>query len=420
MTSAIKKFETGEIGHWEIQADTGELFWSDEIYRIHGLDVGGEIDVEAAIQAYHPDDREKVGEYVRRALEEKEDYQFEFRLVRPSGEIRDVKSTGVVRLHPDGEVRSVFGVFQDITVSVKQKRDLEEKSRMLQQAEKLAKFGHWEIQADSGELYWSDEIYRIHGMEVGSEIDVDAAINAYHPDDREMVGEYVRRALEEKKDYQFELRVLKPGGDIQYVKSTGTVHLKPNGDVQSVFGVFQDINDLKKAEDAKSKNAALVNALVEHSPFPVTIKDLEGRYKLVSPAFSRFFNNPTGKIIGNKLGDLLSDETVEILESADQEVVNTGNPVTLDHTFPVELGSNTLQVSKFPITDIDGAVSGIGTVALDISEITEAQKALKHHRDLLEKTVDERTKELLHSEEKYRSSLAIGEKGCQQTQECRQ
>lgn len=268
---------------------------------------------------------------------------------------------------------------------------------------KLFDIGHWEIQADTGELYWSDEIYRIHGMEVGGEVDVEAAINAYHPDDRAKVGEYVRRALEEKEDYQFELRLIRPNGDIRYVTSTGVVRLKPCGNVRSVFGIFQDITDQKKAEEEKRQSAALIDALIEHSPVPVSIKGLDGKYHYISPAFSRYLNETPEDTIGKKVGDIYSDEVSARLRAADQEVIDTGKPLDIEESFPVRLGTSTLQVTKFPVFDNNHDVVGVGTVGIDISEIINTQNELQRHRDLLEKTVDERTKELIRSEEKYRT-----------------
>jgi PAS domain S-box-containing protein len=250
MHNRVSASGLGPIGSWEVIADTGELIWSDEIYQIHGMEVGSEIVVEEAIEIYHPDDRELVSEYVRRALEEKEDYQFDLRIVRADGEIRNVRSTGVVRVNDHGDVHSVFGVFQDITEVIRKERELVEKTQMLEQAERLASIGHWVVYADTGELVWSEEIYRIHGMEISSEVDVEEAILVYHPDDREKVAEYVRRALEEKLDYQFELRIVRPGGEVRNVLSTGVVRLKPDGNVHSVFGVFQDVTESRVSERA--------------------------------------------------------------------------------------------------------------------------------------------------------------------------
>lgn len=123
--------------------------------------------------------------------------------------------------------------------------------------------GHWEIQVETGELYWSDQVYQIHGFEPGGIVDVDAAINVYHPDDRSTVAEYVRRAIEEKEDYQFILRLQRADGEIRHVQSTGVVRLNPCGEVQSVFGVFQDVTDQLAAEDALKRQQQMLEGLVE-------------------------------------------------------------------------------------------------------------------------------------------------------------
>ena len=253
--SDVEAKKPSNIGHWELDARSGGLYWSDEVYAIHGMDAGEALNVEEAIDAYHPDDREKVKRYVDRALNFGENYQFELRLIRKSGEMRYVRSTGVVRFDEKGTVKSVFGVFQDITERNRQAAELREKTTMLEQAEQLGQIGHWAIRSD-GSLFWSDEVYRIHGLEVGSEIDVEAAINAYHPEDRSKVSYYVDRALNHKEDYEFDLRIVRPSGDIRNVKSTGVVAKSEDGSVESVFGVFKDVTDQKRIE-GRLRQAAL-------------------------------------------------------------------------------------------------------------------------------------------------------------------
>jgi PAS domain S-box-containing protein len=155
----------------------------------------------------------------------------------------------------------------------------------------LGIIGHWEVDADTGDLYWSDEFYRLHGMAVGSDINVEEAIKAYHPDDRNIVTEYVRRALEEKKNYQFQLRLLHADGEIRYVQSTGVVRLKPNGDVRSVFGVFHDITAFKNAEEEKrayqddleylvqQRTEKLENEIADRKEAEIALIKSEARFK---------------------------------------------------------------------------------------------------------------------------------------------
>ena len=58
------------LGQWKIIAETGELYWSDQVFDIYGIEIGGEIDIETTIKAYQPEDRELISANVTRAPEE--------------------------------------------------------------------------------------------------------------------------------------------------------------------------------------------------------------------------------------------------------------------------------------------------------------------------------------------------------------
>ena len=106
----------GQIGHWRVHRD-GSLFWSPEIYAIHGLDPATHRPtMETGIEAYHPDDRERVAALMTEALAACEPFDFELRLIRTDGAIRWVRAVGRPEVDPaTDDVVSVFGVFQDVT-----------------------------------------------------------------------------------------------------------------------------------------------------------------------------------------------------------------------------------------------------------------------------------------------------------------
>ena len=262
MSSALKINHVEKIGHWEIQADTGELYWSDEVYRIHGLEVGDEIDVEAAINAYHPDDRDMVIEYVRRALEEKEDYQFELRLVRPDGEICHVKSTGVVRLKPDGEVQSVFGIFQDITKTLETQKELQryrisleeivdERTRELRQSEKQFRSIFNNAQAGIGRSRFSDgkvieanaKLASIFGFENVDNFISDFTFSDHFvlPDGREKLLANIEKYPDQVNEVEF----FRKDGSVVIISAYGRIFRDEN----YIDIVLLDITEKKKAED---------------------------------------------------------------------------------------------------------------------------------------------------------------------------
>ena len=104
------------VGHWRVGLPDYAITWSDEVYRIHGLDKRHHVPtIENAVAAYHPGDVQLVRDTLRRAEARCEEFEFTARLIRPDGEIRHVVSRGVPQLDRHGVVTALFGVFLDLT-----------------------------------------------------------------------------------------------------------------------------------------------------------------------------------------------------------------------------------------------------------------------------------------------------------------
>ncbi|MEM1024064.1 MAG: PAS domain-containing protein [Myxococcota bacterium] len=128
------------VGHWHFEVDPEQgptsVTWSKQVYAIHGRDPAShKPQVEEAIRLYHVADRPRVREAVRKALEEKESFEFEARLVPSPGELRFVRVSGQPGLGADGEVVAVFGVLTDITKQKKMEITLR---RAIETAERAA------------------------------------------------------------------------------------------------------------------------------------------------------------------------------------------------------------------------------------------------------------------------------------------
>ena len=107
--------EIAHVGHWRVDLPA-TVTWSEETYRLHGLDPATyRPTVEHAIALYHPDDRAEVERCVAAAIESRQPYEFSLRILRPNGETRDVVSRGLCEVDADGEVTAVFGTIMDVT-----------------------------------------------------------------------------------------------------------------------------------------------------------------------------------------------------------------------------------------------------------------------------------------------------------------
>jgi PAS domain S-box-containing protein len=117
-TSAARLREAqalAHVGSWEWDIPNGRVAWSDELYRIFGLEPSsGPMTYERYLELVHPEDRGFVDEIVRGALEDGEPFAYEHRIVRPDGEVRIVATRGRVVMH-GGEPMRMVGSDQDVT-----------------------------------------------------------------------------------------------------------------------------------------------------------------------------------------------------------------------------------------------------------------------------------------------------------------
>lgn len=104
------------VGYWNIDLVENTLFWSDQIYGIHGVTPDTYTpELSTAIAFYHPDDLPTVQEHVTKTIDTGAPFEFEARLVQRTGVERVVRSIGQATLGPSGQTVSIFGVFVDIT-----------------------------------------------------------------------------------------------------------------------------------------------------------------------------------------------------------------------------------------------------------------------------------------------------------------
>jgi PAS domain-containing protein len=90
-------------GSWAWSPPPGDIrYWSEECYRVQGFDPkGGQPRFEEFFQRVHPDDQARIAEVIERAVREKEEFEFDYRIIHPGGEIRDARSVGhPILAHP--------------------------------------------------------------------------------------------------------------------------------------------------------------------------------------------------------------------------------------------------------------------------------------------------------------------------------
>ncbi len=125
-----------------------------------------------------------------------------------------------------------------------------ESRRGLEMAESIAHIGHWRYRLADDRFTWSDEVYRIHGLQKGAYTPrIETIMDHYHPDDRATVGRKFHDTIRHQSNFEIAVRLLRADGQTRHVISHGFAQLNAEGRVVSVFGVLMDVTEQRAAED---------------------------------------------------------------------------------------------------------------------------------------------------------------------------
>jgi PAS domain S-box-containing protein len=258
------------VGVWSIDIATDEMEWNEQTYRIYGLPLGTPApSIKEMVERFvHPDDRAMVLQQRRRAAQfDHVGIQFQFRILRPTGELRWL-STWSRREHaPDGRLMA-YGVTMDVTERVLAEAKLRELDERALLAAESAGIGTWERDCSTGETRWDAQMYRLRGLTPDCGMTPEETRQATnHPEDRTLLDAKYLHATQTGDDYEHEFRVIWPDGTVRWLATRGVARRDAAGKLERIAGVNWDITERKRAEQALRDKAAAEQANRAKSEF---------------------------------------------------------------------------------------------------------------------------------------------------------
>ena len=187
-------------------------------------------------------------------------------------------------------------------------RAAEERQRLLTMAEAMSGVGHWRVTPD-GVADWSDEVYRIHGVDRASfNPNVDTGVAFFVAEDQAAVARFVERALSHQEDFAFQLRLTRADGELRHVTCKAVCELTPAGATSAVIGVFQDITDQVVEVARARRGEARYRLLADNMGDVVTRIGLDGSSSYISPAIEGLLGYAPQDMRGKLAQDFVSPE----------------------------------------------------------------------------------------------------------------
>src|SRR4029077_20826590 len=213
LAEAQRLSRTGSFG-WSVS--TGQIYWSEETFRIFQYGRTTTPTVELILQRVHPEEAASVKETVEHASQDGKDFEHEYRLVMPDGAVKHVHVVAHAKTDESGELEFV-GAVMDTTESKRAEKKLRRSEEFLLEAQRLSHTGSWAYNVSSGALFASPELLRIFGRDPDHENPtVEMFRGSVHPEDRAYVDETIHKATREKTDFGLDHRIILPSGSIKH------------------------------------------------------------------------------------------------------------------------------------------------------------------------------------------------------------
>ena len=248
--------------------------------------------------------------------------------------------------------------------------------RMLQAAERLAGVGHWRLDLVTNDLFWSDEVFRIHGYEPGEITpDLDFAIDVYHPDERARVRRVVERAIDTGLGWTFTCRLVHRNGSLRQVSAKGEVELGADGQVVALFGVFQD-HTTELEERAQLER---LQSIIESTCEGVVITDRDGRLTWCNQGFARMTGYALSELQGRRPGRVFRGPgtCMDTVREMNQHIAR-GEPYTCELLNYRKSGQPYwVRMSLHPRRTDDGQIEGYFAIESDITQMRQVMEDMR-------------------------------------------
>jgi PAS domain S-box-containing protein len=378
----------GLMGSWEWDIAEGRLHWSDELYRVWGLDPESfTLTAGAIAERIHPEDRRANDLLLSRMSAGAQSAAIDFRIIRPGGEVRNLHQTLEVERDEAGTMVRAFGVMQDVTDMVQTREVLRRREALLRGLFDTMPSGctvH-EVHGDgrsAADYVVTDMnqsglrmVQQRHKEEV-----VGKDLAALYGDDLDAATvETLWRVWRTGDPERFAVKRY-DGGDLALWHDAFVLKL-PSGEIVTISN---DVTAEKRAEEAHRKSAAEVHAIFDLAGIPMLVMDTRGGLRRWNRALQKTLGYPPEDLRRMTIRDVTPPEEHPEMLRRLSAALGDGSAYRVERRMVTVDGQERwFDVSVTPVLDADGEVAALLLACTDVHERRLAEEALVQSQDRL-------------------------------------
>ncbi|MEX2648394.1 MAG: ATP-binding protein [Alphaproteobacteria bacterium] len=274
--------------------------------------------------------------------------------------------------YDENEVGTLQRTFDEMSAAI------QEREARLLEAQRRAKLTYWEWRlGGDGGIDWSPEAPAILGVapELLPQSDSQWLL-LVHPDDKPIVDGAYDAVRSGGAGYDITYRLRHPNGSIAWVRDVGEIKRSPAEGDRRLRGIMQDVTVLVEAQRSRNEVEGRLRAFMDHAPFVMYVKGLDGRYLVSNAEHERVFGRPDRPVMGSVVADLCPPEMASLITEHDATVLDSGQPVIRERTYGGFKTYNHVMAVKFPVRGEDGSIIAIGGFEIDIGERKRVEEQL--------------------------------------------
>ncbi|MBC7445815.1 MAG: PAS domain S-box protein [Polaromonas sp.] len=374
--------DAARIGVWDYKFADNTLIWNKWMYAHYAV---REEDFGATFQAWlarlHPGDAARVDAEMAQAVRGEKDFDTEFRVVWPTGEIRHIKAAALVQRDGRGAALKMVGVNYDITaIRLAEQAALRDQGLDLATVQRIGRIGTFVANLET-EMWTSssvlDEIFGIDANFVRSENNWSTLVA---PEFTQAIDDYFLQVVSEKGSYDKKYEIVRPAdGQRRWVHAMGEITFDAEGKPLRFKGTVQDITERKLAQ----AHLRLLEASISHLNDMVVITEAEPldepgpRIVFVNAAFERHTGYSGAEVLGRSPRFLQGPLTQRLALDRISAALKVWQPVRAELINYTKGGQPFWgELDMAPIADATGVFTHWVCVERDITERKRAEQAL--------------------------------------------
>ncbi|UII21347.1 response regulator [Fulvivirga ligni] len=280
----------------------------------------------------------------------------------------------------NNDITGAIIVANNITTRKISEFETRKQSEILDQSQKMAQIGHWEVDLKTNKIFWSSETKKIHEVDKDYEPELETAINFYDQDSRPIIIDTLNRCQKTGESWDLKLGIITGKGNYKYVRTIGKVEMEDNV-ATKLYGVFQDISQDRKREEQ-------LIAFVDAAPAAIAMFDDNIRYIAASDKWYKNYKLEGKEIIGISHYEVFPEIGQE-WKDIHQRVLK--GEICKNEEDRFERLDHTVQWLKWevrPWYELSGNIGGIIMLTEDITLEKQAKEELRKAKEAAEAAAD--------------------------------